>query len=153
MPSDEAHQFCVGCSHQFVDEPDANKTMQTTYEQQLLKFNEQKAKAKENGSRKRLNPPKAPIPYRQCHCTQMFCVNPGNNIGSSCPIKCKKKDGSSYGVDDIGNCLCPICKCQCSLIYSLEAPQVIRTRQLLDDNSYVKQKEICCRVHNRWILF
>ena len=69
LPTNETHQICIGCNHWWIDKLDGNMTMQSTYEQQLLKFNEQKAKNKEaGGSQKRLVPPKDPIPYWYCHC-------------------------------------------------------------------------------------
>ena len=117
--ADSAHRTCLGCNHNYIDEPSSNKTLQQKYETLLREFKDKKKLAqeeakKQNGVTKRIKAPKLSQPHRQCHCSQLLCLTVGSNVGSSCPIECKKQDGSPFGVDISVNYACPVCSCRCS---------------------------------------
>ena len=67
LPADSAHRTCIGCNHNYVDEPNSNKFLQQKYETMLREFeNKKKAaqdKAKKNGTTKRIKAPKLSQPY------------------------------------------------------------------------------------------
>ena len=147
-PADPAHAICINCSHSFVDEPNSNLSLQSDHEKALREYEKKKKDAKEDAEKnkttaKRIPAPKLIQPYQQCHCSQMFCLNIGSTVGTSCPIKCKNPEtGNSYGTTNDGSCACPICKCTCSIAYTTSASQIICTRQLLNNNSIQQQKLI-----------
>jgi hypothetical protein len=148
VPEDPAHLKCIICSHEFVDKPNKNKMLQADFQKLLQAYEEKKQVAKEEAKKNnlvapcRVTAPKLSQPYRQCHCHQMFCVSVGTNIGSSCPIQCKDTSGKPFGTDISGNCACPICKCQCFVTYTYDAPQIHRTRQLFGAHTESQRKEI-----------
>jgi hypothetical protein len=124
-----------------VDKPNSNNGLEAKYAAELREYESKKKAAKKNNT-KAPHAPKQPTPYRQCHCLQLFCVTVGQTLGSSCPIECKDENGISFGVDQFGNCACYICKCNCSMAYTPEAPQILRTKETLDKDAIQKQKAI-----------
>ena len=148
LPLDIANRTCINCSHSYIDEPNSNKQCQDIYEKALRDYQKKKKDAQDEAAKsgstvKRVVAPKLNPAYRHCHCSQMYCLNVGSDSANSCPIKCKDPETNQpYGITANGTCACPICKCQCSLAYTYDAPHIVRTRQLLEQNSIQKQKDI-----------
>ncbi|CAB9521798.1 unknown protein [Seminavis robusta] len=56
LPTDEAHRICVGCKHQFVDEPDTNKTVAEKNKVNRRAFEEKKKQAEEEAKQNKTKP-------------------------------------------------------------------------------------------------
>jgi hypothetical protein len=63
--------------------------------------------------------PKQSPPYFQCHCSQMRSLSLTSTVGSTCPIKCLRLDGSPYQADNEGHSTCPICLCPCDKAFQV----------------------------------
>jgi hypothetical protein len=80
IPPDESMQFCVLCSHEYVDLPGskvtnhaANMHNREKYEQELEVYEKDKEAWKEKNKKGKPSEPKSLPVYFQCHCFQMSC--------------------------------------------------------------------------------
>ena len=134
LPSVPDLRTCPFCKHDFVDEPPSNKRIlqenleaQKTHENRLHIFKAHQENPSKNppllgrDNQPLTKAPKKPVakePILVCHCHQMYCCNK-TDFGSTCPILCKKKDGSRYDYEKRSGCQCPICQCQCNMAWKV----------------------------------
>ena len=151
---------CLFCQHNFVDFPTSNESVKKVEEEiwsghrELLDAWDKYVASK--GTQSKVPPPKtkkgkpftcepaAPTNLPEfllcCHCRQLQCTRrpaPGAAPDqlSTCPIGCKKENGEQYEWVD-GACSCPICKCQCNMLYSMaRIPEILVLLQQRQTNS------------------
>ena len=136
LPIDELNRVCIRlhCCHQYFDEPTNNNPVTETKNVVMAQHNERVKAFKD--SKKRDVPccdsrgrditkkPRLPQTFkhhiRVCHCHQFFCtttfgVVPENEY----PIQCIDPDTGERYPCPRGECMCPICKCNCSNAYKV----------------------------------
>ena len=55
-----------------------------------------------------------------CMCSKSFCIGEFDGGADSCPIKCRRADGSRFGFTGVPkSCSCDICKCKCNFVCNI----------------------------------
>ena len=137
LPEDESLRFCPFCKcKNCVDVPNSNLEKIERNKAKVLKFQRDKAeweRQKESGENcvrtgvrgqecveRAPRCPKMEKIVIVCHCHQFRNPNPRrwDEPSSTCPIKCKDKDGNHYGWDDVKRrTKCPACICNCTAAF------------------------------------
>jgi hypothetical protein len=134
VPNIPSLQTCIACKHRSTNLPpendemvEYNKLVLKNYEKDVKLWREHQKALSEGrssqaprGLKQHPSRPKTKEPILQCMCSTSFCIRENSDEGSTCPIKCQKKDSderypfSSDGGAMMKQCTCPICTCKCS---------------------------------------
>lgn len=138
---DWANRCCAKCGQNAVDEPNTNKGIVQKREQKMKSWRDKVARYKEckkngvpfvlsTGNVLKSKPRQEPTldeAYYLCHCLQIGCNNStGKVLVEACPIQCiDPLTKERYGIDEDGNCLCPLDNCSCSSSYVMKVRVIL----------------------------
>lgn len=139
VPHAEHHRKCVHCQclsiNVLYNDEEMNKKNEELLEKYIVKDKKWKEFKEKKGKGQAVSPPIDPYTQRpmtrapalintvtnvfMCKCYKSRCVAHNSDVGSTCPIKCRDKNGKRYDLcESTGECLCRQCKCKCSETYS-----------------------------------
>ena len=116
---------CANCKHNFVlpiGSPQIeinhhNDTIKQVYREKMYEYNH-KSRSRKGGPKPKMG--RALSMKLACLCTRMHCMNRPDGVGClKCEWACfenKDKTVRPY-FDENKDCTCPICRCQCSVVY------------------------------------
>ena len=136
VPVDPSEGKCIHCGHSAVDEPNTNTNVLAYNATMKQRHDTQERVDKEKWDRgdQVLNNNGTVMkegqkrPFRglkelrqECHCREMGCLTTDDEVPKDqCLIQCiDVKTGKRYGFDENGDCLCPLCGCNCRRAWSV----------------------------------